>query len=452
MSKEEEQGEKIDDYSKERVENKNYLKNNDNKTGNKQINIDHLKNNDKININKIIRKISVKQNELALKRLKEEENEKNVLLFNKKLNNLNELSEIADSKLDMLINRTFRINLKKKINFHTPENKLLLEKEMQLKNDQVMLKILSKENKKLKREKECLNQKLLNAQDLFAIDQISLKNKEIQELKQKNIELSKKLNEIKNINTVLESKNKQLEEIIIRYKKKLLELKPEDNKEKTIYIHSKKRKNNDLLKSASTLNFIKNKQNQKIKEIINNSVHHILSHRQKKSLKNIFNSNEEFENFNKKINIIETRNKKVENKLEKQISNLNDIISDQRKENNNLKEDIELRDKKIRFLENQLNKLKEKNKILINNNKKYLSIEEQLKKNEFDIDGENDKDKMQKINILLNFYKEELNKNYVEKCKEEEINKINKEIGDIYFFDSKFFKKFSKNKKVSKDE
>ena len=73
------------------------------------------------------------------------------------------------------------------------------------------------------------------------------------------------------LNTVLESKNKQLEEIIIRYKKKLLESKPEDNKEKTIYIHSKKRKNNDLLKSASTLNFIKNKQNQTIKEIINNS-------------------------------------------------------------------------------------------------------------------------------------------------------------------------------------
>ena len=132
--------------------------------------------------------------------------------------------------------------------------------------------------------------------------------------------------------------------------------------------------------------------------------------------------------------------------LEKEISNLHKTINEQKEEIENLKKDIELRDKKIKCLESQLNELKGKNKKLINDKKRNLSEENQLKKDGIKINIACDNDKKKKADILINRSKEELDKDYIEKCKEKEINKINKEIGDIYFLDSKFFEKFKKNK------
>ena len=53
--------------------------------------------------------------------------------------------------------------------------------------------------------------------------------------------------------------------------------------------------------------------------------------------------------------------------------------------------------------------------------------------------------KLKKLNILVNHYNEELNKIHIEKSKLEEIGKINKKIGNIYFIDHKFFENLPKN-------
>ena len=426
---EEEFEEKNYDIKKEIEEKKEKNENNNKKIKKNQINIILKKNNDEFNKNILIKKVTVKRDEIKQKKLnKEEENEKTINKLDKKLNDLNELSELTDSKLDLLISRTFRNGLKKKINYNSPKNKLLLfEKEIRLKNEQDMINNLLKENDKLKKLNEDLTNKLKESQDFFVFDKISLKNIEIQELKQKNSELSKNLSELNTINKSLLTKNEQLEEILIRYKKKINEIKLEKNKEKTPCLSLRKRainykninqqnnisviKENRLLKSASSNNFrAKKKISQTIREMINDSFYHLLSDKEKDSLRNLFNSNEEFLHFNKKLNIIETRNRRVENNLEKQISDLNGKINNQKKEINELKRDIELRDKKIRILEGQLNKLKIKNKILINNNKKNMSLEDNKV-------NDKEKDKIQKINFLINRYSEELNKEFIEKWK-----------------------------------
>ena len=71
-----------------------------------------------------------------------------------------------------------------------------------------------------------------------------------------------------------------------------------------------------------------------------------------------------------------------------------------------------------------------------------------MKQNGFKIHATSKKDKLEKLNILVNHYKEELDKNYIEKCKVEEISTINKQIGNINFFDTKFFDNFTKTKKI----
>ena len=422
--------------------------------------------NDEINQDKYIKKISMIQNEIELNKSREKIFKKTALIFNKKLKNLDELSAIADLKLDKLIDKMCKMNLEKKkenrIHKREPKNKLLLEKSLQLKSEQATIKILTSENKKLKEENENLNKKLLCSDDFSQFDKIGLKNLEIKELKKKNIELSKNYEKIKSMNISLKTKNEQLEEIILRFKKKIFELqseKLETNRDKSFKIETKNNKkiinikkfnrnnnNNKLLRSASVIYFRGIRKDRKIRELLKDSYYHLLNDKERNSLRNLFTSDEEFMNFSNKLDIIETRNKRVELNLEKEISNLHKTINEQKEEIENLKKDIELRDKKIKCLESQLNELKGKNKKLINDKKRNLSEENQLKKDGIKINIACDNDKKKKADILINRSKEELDKDYIEKCKEKEINKINKEIGDIYFLDSKFFEKFKKNK------
>ena len=386
--------------------------------------------NDEINKDKYIKKISMIQNEIELNKSREKIFKKTALIFNKKLKNLDELSAIADLKLDKLIDKMCKMNLEKKkenrIHKREPKNKLLLEKSLQLKSEQATIKILTSENKKLKEENENLNKKLLCSDDFSQFDKIGLKNLEIKELKKKNIELSKNYEKIKSMNISLKTKNEQLEEIILRFKKKIFELqneKLETNRDKSFKIETKNNKkiinikkfnrninnNNKILRSASVIYFRGIRKDRKIRELLKDSYYHLLNDKERNSLRH-------------------------------------KTINEQKEEIENLKKDIELRDKKIKCLESQLNELKGKNKKLINDKKRNLSEENQLKKDGIKINIACDNDKKKKADILINRSKEELDKDYIEKCKEKEINKINKEIGDIYFLDSKFFEKFKKNK------
>ena len=196
----------------------------------KQVNVITDKN-DEISRDKYIKKISMIEKEIELNKSRDKIFKKTASMFDKKLRNLDELSAIADSKLDTLINRMFKMHLEKRkenrIHNINPQDKLIIEQSIKQKSEQTMIKLLSNENKKLKEENQNLNKKLINSEDFSRFDKIGIKNIEIHELKKKNAELTKKYEEAKNLNTALITKNEQLEEIIIRFKRKYLELRSE---------------------------------------------------------------------------------------------------------------------------------------------------------------------------------------------------------------------------------
>ena len=355
--------------------------------------------------------------------------------------------------------KKIRLNIsKKKENRKTDitQEKKLLQKDLQIKNDLSMIHNLTKENKKLKEQVESLNKLLFSSQDISSFDQIFVKNEEIDKLKKKNIELNKKYEEAISSKIMHEKKIKQLENIINKQKKRIYELSSiKDNKinnsvenKITLKIPKTNKNNKILLKSSSENNMIKKEKKIKIisfHNYFNDNIYQLLNEKEINALKKLFGSNEDFNIFNEKLIKLETRNKKAENLFEKNIKNLNKIISNKQQEIDILNKEKSQKDLKIKTLENNINKLKNRNKILDNKQKKILSIEKQLKECGFNTNKMTYEDKLEKIKDAVNHYKKEYNKNYIEKCKNEEIKKINAELGNIQFISHDFFENFRNN-------
>ena len=155
-------------------------------------------------------------------KISKDTNKKFILSFNKKLKEIEQLSDKFDSFFNRHMKK-IRLNIsKKKENRKTDitQEKKLLQKDLQIKNDLSMIHNLTKENKKLKEQVESLNKLLFSSQDLSSFDQIFVKNEEIDKLKKKNIELNKKYEEAVSSKIMHEKKIKQLENIINKQKKK----------------------------------------------------------------------------------------------------------------------------------------------------------------------------------------------------------------------------------------
>ena len=444
-----------EEYEEEEGEEKN-------KEKIKNENIEDIKKEEKIQVDDISNNqndnkkdnLSLKKNNNILN--KGDKNFPEQILFNKKLKNYEELSH----KFDLVLNK-LELNKKKKKenknnNNNKQDNKILLEKEMQLKNSLTMIHNLTKENKKLKEQIDILNKKLLPSEDISLLEQISSKNEEIEKLNKKIIELNKKYNEIKRQNIAYETQLNQSKGIINRYKIKFVELKGKNsyNSQKFKIKLPKNfniKENKKLLKSSSNIDL--KKANNKRQESVNDNFYHLLTDKEKSSLRNLFGQNEEeYISFNKKLNILETRNKIAERNLESEIDSLNKIVKIKDSKIENLNKELDKKDKIINSLESKINELKTKNLIFNRNQKRISTVEEQLKESGLKFNSKSSRDKIIKLNLLVNRYKEELNKNYIEKCKEDEISKINKELGDIHFFDSKFFQNYSKNKDNNSNE
>ena len=445
------------------IDNINILnkdKNINNKDNNKNIknNLNKNNNNNIINNKKKEKSVTEDKKDKDQKKENQKEEANYAKEFDKKMKHLENLSLKMDFVLD-------RINLSRKkrkedlpSKIKLPNDKLLLEKELQLKNSSTMIINLTKENKRLREENDKLNKRLLQSDNLTLLEQISSKNLEIEKLKKKIIDVTKKYDQEKAKISTYETMINQSKEIIDRYKMKNFELKtknesPNKNQLKSVEINKITRniKKNKLIKSVSDIN-IKNKNNKIQNEfktthaLIHSNFHTLLTDKEKASLKNLFESNDDFVSFMNKIYILETRNKMAENQYENEIKNLNKIIKDKDNKINELKMEITKKDIKINTLEIKLSEYKKKNQIFNNKQKKLLTVEEQLKEGKFDIKTTSNKEKVEKLNLLVNHYREELKKKYLEKCKEEEINNFNKEIGNIQFFDNKFFENLNKNK------
>ena len=181
---------------------------------------------------------------------------------------------------------------------------------------------------------------------------------------------------------------------------------------------------------------------------INENHYNFLNDKEKSALKNLFGSNEDYNTFRAKYNKNENRNKRAENQLEKKIVNLETQLKEKENIIEELNKKLKEKESNIKILENKIKEMNNRIKIAENKNKRIiLSVEDQLKENGYNIDNLSDTDKMDKLNDLINHFKEELNKNYIQKQKEHEINKINQEIGNIQFFDDNFFKNYKTNNK-----
>ena len=358
-------------------------------------------------------------NELITQEIKklEKQTEKNDLIINKLLSNKKSKSKNEE------INKSY--------------NQIILENEKQIKKD--LFKNLIKDKKKLKKIKS-------------PSEQTILKDIEIKNLKRQIKELQSKYNKIKIENEKYEKKNKQLEEIIIRLKEKNLKKKEKIENNRQGYKISLK-KNYDIfkikensLKNSSDINLNSLNKSQSARIIHDDdNFYHLLTNREKKCLKNLFGSYEEYYLFCNKLNIIDSRNKKVENQLKMEIAKLVKYIRSQERDIIKLNDDIFLRNEIINILESQLTTLKRQSNIITNKHKKIIKFEEELKDENFNIKSMPNKIKLKKLNVLVNHYNEELNKIHIEKSKLKEIDKINKKIGNIYFIDEKFFENFSKN-------
>ena len=452
MTEEEEYEEEENEEEKNKNKNINNEKNNEYSNNNLELN----NNINIINHQKTTKENIIENNEND--KISKDTNKKFILSFNKKLKEIEQLSDKFDSFFNRHMKK-IRLNIsKKKENRKTDitQEKKLLQKDLQLKNDLSMIHNLTKENKKLKEQVESLNKLLFSSQDISSFDQIFVKNEEIDKLKKKNIELNKKYEEAISSKIMHEKKIKQLENIINKQKKRIYELSSiKDNKinnsvenKITLKIPKTNKNNKILLKSSSENNMIKKEKKIKIisfHNYFNDNIYQLLNEKEINALKKLFGSNEDFNVFNEKLIKLETRNKKAENLFEKNIKNLNKIISNKQQEIDILNKEKSQKDLIIKTLENNINKLKNRNKILDNKQKKILSIEKQLKECGFNTNKMTYEDKLEKIKDAVNHYKKEYNKNYIEKCKNEEIKKINAELGNIQFISHDFFESFRNN-------
>ena len=446
---EEEEYEEDEEEEKDNIEEKNKNEiNKDDNNNNKNEEKIKIKNN-KINFkndnenNKLKDEDISQENKIAneLKITKEKFDKIKNTIFNqtlKKFENLNQKCDLVLTKLNF--------NKKKKKEEKTKnDNEIIKEKERQIKSDLKMINTLRSDKNKLKGQIETLKKETSFSKYNILVEEIIFKNNEIEKLKKQNKELEKKYIAVKKENVNFEKKNQQLEDIINRLKGKYNNLKVKKENEQNNSMTDRKKNGspktneNRLLNSASEPNFKGLIRCQSMKEILDDNFYHLLTDKERECLKNLFGSNEEYNEFCNKLNIINTRNKRVENQLQSEIARLIKYIRTKERENKNLNEQILLKDEKINNLESKLKIFRKKYNIIVDKHKKILKIKQQLNDENFNINSMTDKEKLENLNILVNHF-------YIKKRKLEEIEKIRKEIGPINFIDDKFFVNFLKNK------
>ena len=363
-------------------------------------------------------------------------NKNNFSVSKKKLKKYDELTR----KFDSLLNNLSKHKLKKQSNKNNKsDNAIILEKEKQIKNDSIMIHNLRRDKNELEEQIEVLKKVSSPSEYNSLIGQITLKNIEIGKLNKKIKELEKNYKQAKNENIAFEKKNKQLEDLIIRLKNNIVHLEKAINKNKVPKEERKKKnlnnittKKNKLLRSFSQLNIEKLNKFETSPKKIRENFYHLLNDKEKSCLKNLFGSNEEYTSFGNKLNILNSRNIKVEKQLKIEIEKLNKIIIEKEKIITELNKIIDLRGITIKTLERKLNEFKRNNEINKSEQIKLLTIDELLKEIEIKANFKSNKDKIEKINILVNHYKEELNRMNIENCKLKEIIKNYEQIIGAY--------------------
>ena len=151
---------------------------------------------------------------------------------------------------------------------------------------------------------------------------------------------------------------------------------------------------------------------------------------EQKAISTLFESEEELNKFKQKIKILENRNSAAEKQYSQEIKDLKKIINEKDDQIKYLNTKIHENEIKFKMLKNQA---KEKNTNTISNTnekkkEKKLTVKQQLKEYGYGSNFKNKNEQLEKMNLIINNLKEELNKYQIEKFREKELNDIKKEL------------------------
>ena len=517
---EEEKEEEVkNDSSKKIVKNKINLEMDSRNASKKSINI--IENKSKKNINAGIQ-INIKKDinyKLKAEALEKENSEIKINL-NQKEEEIAKLSKINEKLRKNLEKVSVQVDtLLKKVNdnalYHkkaknlSPDNNEKnnsndndsLAKEKQLKSSLSMIHYLTKDNKKLRKQIESLNQ--LSPIDPHNVELLKKKEEEINTLSEENKKLKEEINQLKYSEKTIENLKKKiiiLNDTINRLNEKNDSIKEEnknyklqinnnigdinsnannnisnisDNKLKQITQNNHNKKHTKLLiqsseNMAKPKRIIFNERSTSVKNLVKRNIkfcsttkhfYKLFNESEQKAISTLFESKEDLDNFKQKINILENRNSFSEKQLNNEIKGLKKAINEKDEQIKYLNIKIKGDNAKINSLKN--NNSKELiNKTLKENRSKNKSpeVERNLRAFGFKEKSKTKNEQIEKLNLIIEGLKKELNKYYYEKSKEKEIDNLNIEIGlqglvDVKKIVSDKTKKFKqKILKVTKNE
>jgi hypothetical protein len=189
-------------------------------------------------------------------------------------------------------------------------------------------------------------------------------------------------------------------------------------------------------RSSSLKNIKKDNENKFIST--NKNFYKLFNESEQKAISTLFESDEDLNTFKQKIGILESRNSYAEKLFEKEIKDLKKMANEKDGQIKNLNLKIHEYEVKIKILENQLKESKiNKKNITEKQEEKKFNVQEQLKEFGFSQNIKNKNEQIEKLNAIINNLREQINREHIEKSKEKELSKIQKELGIIEIFDLK---------------
>ena len=254
-------------------------------------------------------------------------------------------------------------------------------KESQLKNSLSLIEFLRKDNKKLKMLNESFGNENLennNINNYKLIEEIKKKNKEIKQLEKAYKEIvsiktpDKELEYYKNQVLQLKEANNNNEATIKKLRLTIDQIKNKEDKKlnypNSPIISAKYKLDNNESKTGKNS---KNNKDQRSSSVINsydwrnsnlnNNFGKLLNEKEKKALFKLFESEEEYKNFNKKLNVIDNRYNAIGKRYENTINELKETIKDKEEQISYLREKIRENEMKIKILLNKFHLERQKN-------------------------------------------------------------------------------------------
>ena len=364
---------------------------------------------------KIEKMTSEYSNNIQKHRIELEQNEKQMKKLISTNKNLKNSLEVLTQRLDKVIinSNTKKVKIQNKASEYQELQHQLEVKERELKNQQQLINILTKDNKNIRNILNNLNNFGINENNINLTEKIQQQYQEIQNLQKNLKELKLKLEQKQN------STHSNIDSKDINFNT------DEDNsiqKKSNFFLNSNKKiKLNSFSRAGSSFNIHKinkftnisqslDKTKDKKKMVyrglnssnsVTSNVEAIFTNEEINTIKNSFYDEKKYESFINKINILEKATKSKEKEMNMKIKLIENKLKDKEKELIELKKQAKEKESKILTLNIQNKELKKNKEDLLNKinflaqtlnqldikNQMILKKNEQIKNSIFNIDG-----------------------------------------------------------------